>query len=282
MGLHVVPNLSLRAGCSKYEAPPGTAKQSAPVKTVWCPGIAADGSVCNVRLGFGDCSLCRAHVDFWKHPQSESLTVSPLRLAEIYQVDRILYDYDLTKCDPEKLQHYIRDLRHRVGGTDPEQFTAEQWSFTWILRVLAREHHFLPLLQSSILPFEINPKQTEEYLHNAGCVITTLIRDHFAPMDYFAFLFEDLWQQDWASLASHWDLKDEITHLNLTTAAVVPWDSLVASSLQLAFEEWSRANSFTASPAPSSPETSLIFWAPHWKLMTFRLLNLYCTVLQTG
>ena len=97
-------NLDCRE-CSKYEAPPGTAKQPAPGKTVWCPGIAADGSICNARLGFGDCSLCRAHVDFWKYPQSDSSTVSPYRLAEIYQVDHILYDYDydLTKCDPEKL-----------------------------------------------------------------------------------------------------------------------------------------------------------------------------------
>ena len=56
-------NLDCRE-CSKYEAPPGTAKQSTPVKTVWCPGIAADGRICNARLGFGDCSLCRAHVNF--------------------------------------------------------------------------------------------------------------------------------------------------------------------------------------------------------------------------
>ena len=56
-------NLDCRE-CSNYEAPPGTAKQSTSVKTVWCPGIAADGSICNARLGFGDCSLCRAHVNF--------------------------------------------------------------------------------------------------------------------------------------------------------------------------------------------------------------------------
>ena len=66
-------NLDCRE-CSKYEAPPGTAKQPAPVKTVWCPGIAADGSICNARLGFGDCSLCRAHVDF--------LEVSTIRLLD--------------------------------------------------------------------------------------------------------------------------------------------------------------------------------------------------------
>ena len=185
---------------------------------------------------------------FWKYPQSDSLTVSPYRLAEIYQVDRILYDYDLTKCDPEKLQHYIQELRHRIGETGTDQFNTEQWSFAWILRVLAREHHFLPLLQSSVLPFEINPKQTEEYLHNAGCDITTLIRDDFATLDYFAFLFEELWQQEWESLTSHWELQDEIADLNLITAVVIPWDSMVASSLQLAFEELEQGELLHSKP----------------------------------
>ena len=33
------------------------------------------------------------------------------------------------------------------------------------------------------------------------------------------------------------NLQDEIADLNLITAAVVPWDSMVASSLQLAFRK---------------------------------------------
>ena len=107
-------------------------------------------------------------------------------------MDRILYDYDLTKCDPEKLQHYIQELRHRIGETGTDQFTIEQCSFTWI-----------------------GETGTDQF---------TLIRDHFATLDYFAFLFEELWQQEWESLTSHWELQDEIADLNLITAAVVPWD----------------------------------------------------------
>ena len=88
----------------------------------------------------------------------------------------------------------------------------------------------------------------EEYLHNAGCDITTLSRDHFATLDYFAFLFEELWQQEWESLTSHWELQDEIADLNLITAAVVPWDSMVASSLQLAFEELEQGELLHSKP----------------------------------
>ena len=57
----------------------------------------------------------------------------------------------------------------------------------------------------------------EEYLHNAGCDITTLIRDHFATLDYLAFLFEELWQQECESLTSHWELQDEIAELKLSS-----------------------------------------------------------------
>lgn len=223
--------------CSKFEAPPGSVKQSAPVKTVWCPGIAADGSVCNSRLGFGECSLCQAHVAYWKNPQREFLTVPPFRLAEIYQLDRVLDDYDVTQHDPAQLESYIDELRRNIGDVDPADFTTKEWANAWILRVLTHEHHFLPLLQSSVQPFEVDLKQTDEYLRNAGCVVASLVSDHFATMDFFAYLFEELWQRDWEALTSPWEFQGELPDLSLNTAAVVPWDALVASSLQLAFEE---------------------------------------------
>eukprot|EP00438_Fugacium_kawagutii_P000747 Skav220491 [mRNA] locus=scaffold591:210724:212948:+ [translate_table: standard] len=239
-------NLDCRE-CSKFEAPPGSVKQSAPVKTVWCPGIAADGSVCNTRLGFGDCGLCQAHVAYWKAPQREYLTVPPLRLAELYQLDRILYDYNVTHYAPAQLQNYIEELRTHMSA-DPAEFTAKEWANAWILRVLTREHHFLPLLQTSAQPFELDLKQTEEYLHNAGCIVTSVIRDHFATMDFFVYLFDELWQQDWEAFTSPWDLQGDLPDVGLNTAAVIPWDALVASSLQLAFEELERGELLLRQP----------------------------------
>ena len=228
-------NLDCRAECSKYDASFGTEKHSAPVKTIWSPGVASDLTVCNARLGFGNCSLCQAHVAFWKNPTSDGLTVTPYRLAEIYPYDRILYDYDVTNYGPALLQAYIQDLQSLLGCSDPTEFTAEQWSSAWI-----EDHHFLPLVQTSILPFEVDVKQTEEYLHNAGCVITTLIREHFATLGYFGYLFEQIWQSDWETLTSPWGSLQEEPNATLTTAAVVPWDAMVASSLQFAFEDLER------------------------------------------
>ena len=189
---------------------------------------------CNARLGFGTCGLCQAHVAYWKAGQR---TVPPFRLAEIYQVDRILYDYDVTQYDPTQLETYIDELRGHIGDVDLADFTTKEWANAWILRVLTHAHHFLPLLQSAVQPFEINLQQTEEYLYNAGCVITSLISDHFATIDFFAYIFSELWQRDWEALTSPWALQGDIPTLDLNTAAVVPWDAMVASSLQLAFEE---------------------------------------------
>ena len=238
--------------CKYHAAPPGATKQSAPVRVIWCPGIAPDGNVCEAKLGFGDCSLCRAHVEYWKALPSTPLTLPPAEVAEIYQVDRVLHEYDITTFPTETLQGYVSDMRKTVRDTVPADYTIEQWVCEWLLRVLNTEHHFLPLLQTAVLPFEVNVQLTEQYLYNAGSVITTQVREHFGTVDYFAFMFEELWEHEWALFSSRWELADWTRDLPVLTAAVIPWDSMVASSLQLALEELDRHHCL-----PEAPGTEL-------------------------
>jgi hypothetical protein len=235
--------------CGKCDAPVGMNKQSAPVRALWCPGATTDGRICSKLLGFGSCSLCRAHVDYW-HSKDPVLTLTPFRMAEIYQVDRFLYDYDVTQLSDEYLRGYTDDIHDKLGDSQPGDFTIEQWVLAWALRVLTKDHKFLPLLQSSALPFEINPSLTEEYLHNAGGVFTKQVNEHFALLDLFVYIFEDHWNNDWESFTEQWELADWTRELPVATAAVVPWDAMVACSLHFTFEDLLAEQLISGEPPP--------------------------------
>lgn len=98
------------------------------MRVIRCPGIALDGAVCEAKPGFGDCSLCRAHVEYWETLPSSPVTLPPSQVAEIYQVDRVLYDYGITLVPPEDLQRYVNDLRETVCDTAPPDYTLSNGS----------------------------------------------------------------------------------------------------------------------------------------------------------
>ncbi|CAK9027249.1 unnamed protein product [Durusdinium trenchii] len=139
--------------CKYHEAPPGTTKQTAPVRVIRCPGIALDGAVCEAKPGFGDCSLCRAHVEYWETLPSSPVTLPPSQVAEIYQVDRVLYDYGITLVPPEDLQRYVNDLRETVCDTAPPDYTLSNGSLNGVVHTLIAPHFGLRF--QSVLPCPI-------------------------------------------------------------------------------------------------------------------------------
>lgn len=56
------------------------------------------------------------------------MTLPPSQVAEIYQVDRVLYDYGITLVPPEDLQRYVNDLRETVCDTAPPDYTLSNGS----------------------------------------------------------------------------------------------------------------------------------------------------------
>ena len=53
----------------------------------------------------------------------------------------------------------------------------------------------------------------------------------------FCLYFEDHWNNDWESFTEQWELADWTRELPVATAAVVPWDAMVACSLHFTFED---------------------------------------------